>query len=347
MTTHEKTYGSDTPEYDYRLSIFEANAASVINHNDVYQRGLTTYTMSLDGPFADLTDQEFESLYLMEPQNCSATHTSSGPLPYTSDSLPKSVDWRTKGVVTPIKSQGNCGSCWTFSTTGTLEAHHCIATNKDCTHWTGLAEQQLVDCAGAFNNHGCEGGLPSQAFEYILYNGGVMTEESYKYTAKDDGYCKKLKPNNVGATVSGVFNISSLEEDEIVKAVAHKGPVSVAFEVSADFRFYSHGVYDSFNATTNQTVCNKDAQHVNHAVVAVGYGETMEDPPVPFHIIRNSWGNSWGMEGYFWMLRGENMCGISDCASFPLVPSTTNAPQKHHLRSKLDASSIANRKEIS
>jgi cathepsin H len=175
-----------------------------------------------------------------------------------------------------------------------------------------------------------------------------MTEESYKYTAKDDRYCKKLKPKNVGATVSGVFNISSLDEDGIVKAVAHKGPVSVAFEVSADFRFYSHGVYDSFNATTNQTVCNKDAQHVNHAVVAVGYGETTEeDPPVPFHIIRNSWGNTWGMEGYFWMLRGENMCGISDCASFPLVPSTWNAPHKKHLRTKPDSSSIADRKEIS
>jgi cathepsin H len=344
MATHQKTYESDTDtsEIDYRLSVFPANAATVMNHNDAHQRGLTTYTMSLDGPFADLTDQEFESLYLMAPQNCSATHVSSGPLPYTSDSLSKSVDWRTKSVVTPIKSQGDCGSCWTFSTTETLEAHHCIAMKKDCTHWTGLAEQQLVDCAGAFNNHGCEGGLPSQAFEYIHYSGGIMTEESYNYTAKDDGYCKKVKPESVGATVSGVFNISSLDEDEIIKAVAHKGPVSVAFEVTADFRFYRHGVYDSFNATTNQTVCNKDAQHVNHAVVAVGYGETMDgDSPVPFHIIRNSWGNTWGMEGYFWMLRGQNMCGISDCASSPLVPSTTNAPQKKYLRTDPDWKEIS------
>merc|ERR1740138_305703 len=93
--------------------------------------------------------------------------------------LPDSVDWRTKGVVTPVKNQGGCGSCWTFSTTGTLEAHHCIKHKQDCTAWTGLAEQQLVDCAGAFDNHGCDGGLPSHAFEYIRWNGGLDTEESY------------------------------------------------------------------------------------------------------------------------------------------------------------------------
>ena len=199
------------------------------------------------------------------------------------------MDWRTQGVVTPIKSQGHCGSCWTFSTSGTLEAHYCIAHNKDCTHWKGLAEQQLVDCAGDFNNHGCSGGLPSQAFEYIHYSGGMALEESYKYKAKD-GVCHEIDRRDIGAKVRGVHNISTGDEDGLVRAVAKIGPVAVAFDVSPDFRLYSHGVYDSFNATTNQTMCLKDPQHVNHAVVAVGYGETMEDTPVPYHIIRNSWG---------------------------------------------------------
>ena len=238
------------------------------------------------------------------------------------------MDWRTKGVVTPVKSQEGCGSCWTFSTTGALEAHHCIATGEDCTHWTGLSEQQLVDCAGAYNNHGCSGGLPSQAFEYIRYRGGISTEEAYGYEGRD-GDCRRVRRRDIGATVRGVFNVTSFDEDEIVAAVAEVGPVSVAYQVSPDFRFYSHGVYDSFNATENRTMCQKDSQHVNHAVVVIGYGETVEDPPVPFYIIRNSWGNTWGMEGYFWMVRGQNMCGISDCASYPLVERRQNLRTKN------------------
>ena len=305
LARHSKSYeySADPTEYDRRLSIFATNLGVVQRHNAAYEAGHTSYAMSVDGPFADLTDEEFTALYLMEGQNCSATtHVSSGPVPDSHDDefvsgddesddldLPKAVDWRTQGVVTPVKSQGHCGSCWTFSTSGTLEAHYCISHNKDCTHWKGLAEQQLVDCAGDFNNHGCSGGLPSQAFEYIHYHGGMALEESYKYKAQD-GVCHDIDRRDIGAKVRGVHNISTGDEDGIVKAVARHGPVAVAFDVSPDFRLYSHGVYDSFNATTNQTMCLKDPLHVNHAVVAVGYGETMEDNPVPYHIIRNSWG---------------------------------------------------------
>ena len=293
LERHSKPYTveSDPTEYNRRLAIYATNLNIVRRHNVAYERGYTSYAMSIDGPFADLTDDEFSTLYLMEGQNCSATHVSSGPVPDESSDLdlPRAMDWRTQGVVTPIKNQGHCGSCWTFSTSGTLEAHYCITHNKDCAHWKGLAEQQLVDCAGDFNNHGCSGGLPSQAFEYIHYNGGMALEESYKYKAKD-GVCHEIDRRDIGAKVRGVHNISTGDEDGIVRAVAKHGPVAVAFDVSPDFRLYSHGVYDSFNATTNQTMCLKDPQHVNHAVVAVGYGETMDDTPVPYHIIRNSWG---------------------------------------------------------
>ena len=238
--------------------------------------------------------------------------------------LPKSVDWRTRGVLTPIKNQQHCGSCWTFSTTGTLEAHTCIHNPMlDCTQWTGLAEQQLLNCASAFDNNGCNGGLPSHAFEYIKYAGGIDTEESYPYQANDQGPCQ-VSEDEYGARVAEVYNITSKDEDDLATAIADVGPVSVAYQVSPDFRFYSHGVYDSFNATTNQTMCKSDSQSVNHAVVAVGFGETEATeahPSVPFFIVRNSWSTSWGMEGYFWILRGQNLCGISDCASFPIVPT--------------------------
>ena len=216
-----------------------------------------------------------------------------------------------------------CGSCWTFSTSGTLEAHTCLNNpDLDCTTWTGLAEQQLLDCAGDFDNHGCNGGLPSHAFEYIKYAGGMDSEEAYPYIAKENDSCQ-LSPLGFAAEVAQIYNITSGDEDDLTTAIAAAGPVSVAYQVSPDFRFYSHGVYDSFNATTNHTMCKSDAMSVNHAVVAVGYGETeaaKDMPSVPYYIIRNSWSTAWGMEGYFWIKRGENLCGISDCASYPIVP---------------------------
>eukprot|EP00536_Pseudo-nitzschia_multiseries_P011574 jgi/Psemu1/289775/fgenesh1_pg.402_\ len=239
--------------------------------------------------------------------------------------------------MTPVKDQGMCGSCWTFSTSGCLEAHTCLAYNKDCTHWHGLAEQQLLDCAGNFNNFGCNGGLPSQAYEYIFYNGGMDLETSYEYKASDsDGTCKAAM-GTVGAKVAAVFNITSGSEDDLVTAVANVGPVSIAYQVSPDFRFYQHGVYDSYNATTHSTMCHNQKTDVNHAVVAVGLGTTApakhnhdDSGGIPYYIVRNSWGTSWGMEGHFWMKRGENLCGVSDCASFPIVPKAKDKYKYAH-----------------
>ncbi|CAB9526558.1 Senescence-specific cysteine protease SAG39 [Seminavis robusta] len=333
LSVHSKSYSNNTSnldEWKHRFSIFQENARLVQRHNDAFAKGETSFTMTIDGPFADLTDQEFTQLYLMDSQDCSATHRSSGKLHTASidstiDSGPYDIDWRTKGILTAVKNQGACGSCWTFSTTGCLEAHTCLAQNRDCTHWLGLAEQQLVDCAQDFNNHGCNGGLPSQAYEYIKYNGGIDLETSYLYVAnKTDGTCK-AKDFTIGAQVAGVYNITSRDEDDLMHAIATLGPVSIAYQVSPDFRLYQHGVYDSYNATTKKIMCKSDNHHVNHAVVAVGMGQTAKTkdlPVTPFYIVRNSWGTSWGMEGHFWMKRGENLCGVSDCASFPLVPKT-------------------------
>jgi cathepsin H len=169
--------------------------------------------------------------------------------------------------------------------------------------------------------------LPSQAFEYIKYSGGLEFETSYPYEANETGTCSACSgcEDMQVAKVQEVFNITSGDEDDLQHAVATLGPVSVAYQVSPDFRLYSHGVYDSFNATTNQTMCHDTPMDVNHAVVAVGLDKTANG--VPFYIIRNSWGTSWGMEGHFWIKRGENLCGLSDCASFPLVP---NVEKKGH-----------------
>jgi cathepsin H len=214
-------------------------------------------------------------------------------------------DWRPEGIVSVVKNQAHCGSCWTFSTTGALEAAHAQATGK----MVLLSEQQLVDCAGDFNNFGCGGGLPSQAFEYIRYNGGLDTEEAYPYDAKD-GTCKFLD-NKVGAKVYDVVNITEGAENELKHAVATLRPVSVAFEVINSFRLYKSGVFSDPD-------CHDSPQTVNHAVLAVGFG--VDENGTPYWIIKNSWGADWGINGYFHMEMGKNMCGIATCAAYPVVP---------------------------
>ncbi|XP_041997511.1 cysteine proteinase 3-like [Salvia splendens] len=290
-----KTYES-SEEIERRFHVFSDNLRIIRAHNT---KGLS-YSMGLN-EFSDLTWDEFKNHRLGAAQNCSATKTGNHKL--THSVLPDSKDWRESGIVSPVKSQGGCGSCWTFSSTGALEAAYAQAYGKSIS----LSEQQLVDCAGAFNNFGCSGGLPSQAFEYIKYNGGLETEAAYPYTAKD-GVCK-FSSENVAVKLLDSVNITLGAEDELKHAVALVRPVSVAFEVVAGFRNYKSGVYTS-------TTCGSDPKDVNHAVLAVGYGV---EKGVPYWLIKNSWGADWGDNGYFKMEMGKNMCGVATCASYPIV----------------------------
>ncbi|XP_048828969.1 pro-cathepsin H [Brienomyrus brachyistius] len=295
MSQYNRAY--DLEEFYYRLQIFTENKKKIDRHN----AGNHKFTMGLN-QFSDMTFAEFKKSFLLtEPQNCSATKgghmTRDGP-------YPDSVDWRKKGnYVTPVKNQGSCGSCWTFSTTGCLESVTAISTGK----LPLLSEQQLVDCAQAFNNHGCNGGLPSQAFEYIKYNKGLMTEDDYPYTGRD-GTCK-FNPGKAAVFIKEVVNITKYDEMEMVDAVARLNPVSLAYEVTSDFMHYKDGIYTS-------TECHNTTDMVNHAVLAVGYGE---DNGTPYWIVKNSWGANWGQEGYFYIERGKNMCGLAACSSYPLL----------------------------
>ncbi|KAF6162437.1 hypothetical protein GIB67_017325 [Kingdonia uniflora] len=257
------------------------------------------YSLALN-QFADMSWEEFRSQKLGAAQNCSATrgnHKLAGVL------LPEKKDWREEGIVSPVKNQGHCGSCWTFSSTGALEAAYKQLFGKV----VSLSEQQLVDCAKPFNNFGCNGGLPSQAFEYIKYSGGLETEDAYPYTGVN-GICRHSS-ENVAVKVVDSVNITQGAEDELKDAVAFVRPVSVAFEVVNGFKLYSGGVYTS-------TTCGSDPMDVNHAVLAVGYG--VEDG-IPYWLIKNSWGVDWGDNGYFKMEMGKNMCGVATCASYPIV----------------------------
>lgn len=295
MALHNKVYSMQ--EFNQRLQIFTENKRRIDKHNE----GNHSFTMGLN-QFSDMTFAEFRKRFLWsEPQNCSATK---GSYIRTNSPRPDSIDWRKKGnYVTPVKNQGSCGSCWTFSTTGCLESVTAINTGK----LVPLSEQQLVDCAQDFNNHGCNGGLPSQAFEYIKYNKGLMTESAYPYKAYDDK-CK-YKPELAAAFVKNVVNITAYDEKGMEDAVATHNPVSFAFEVTSDFMLYSSGVYSSSR-------CHTTTDKVNHAVLAVGYGS---DNGTPYWIVKNSWGPDWGQDGYFLIARGKNMCGLAACSSFPEV----------------------------
>ncbi|KAK6944738.1 Cathepsin propeptide inhibitor domain (I29), partial [Dillenia turbinata] len=224
-------------EIKLRFQVFSENLKLIRSTN---KKGLP-YKLAVN-QFADLTWEEFQRHRLGAAQNCSATLKGSHKL--SNVILPEVIDWREIGIVSPVKDQGHCGSCWTFSTTGALEAAYAQAFGNGIS----LSEQQLVDCAGAFNNFGCHGGLPSQAFEYIKYNGGLDTEEAYPYTAKD-GECK-YSSENVGVQVLDSVNITLGAEDELKDAVGTVRPVSVAFEVVGGFRFYSEGVYTSDSCGT-------------------------------------------------------------------------------------------------
>ncbi|KAL7136864.1 hypothetical protein ABFS83_10G058200 [Erythranthe nasuta] len=292
---YRKSY-EDAEEIQRRFGIFSENLRMIRSHN---KKGLS-YTMGVN-EFTDMTWEEFRKHMLGAAQNCSATTKGNHKL--TDVALPESKDWRETDIVSPVKNQGHCGSCWTFSTTGALEAAYAQAFGKGIS----LSEQQLVDCAGAFNNFGCHGGLPSQAYEYIKFNGGLDTEDAYPYTAKN-GDCK-YSSENVGVRVLDSVNITMGAEDELKHAVAFARPVSVAFEVVSGFRAYKSGVYTS-------TTCGNSPMDVNHAVLAVGYGV---ENGVPYWLIKNSWGADWGDNGYFKMEMGKNMCGVSTCASYPVV----------------------------
>jgi len=297
-TTHAKVYSAS--EEVVRRAIFEQHVQRIAQHNLEHDLGLHTYTLGIN-QFADLTHEEFKSIFL-RPFKHSASSGASTFLPPQNVKLPDSVDWRPKGYVTEIKDQGQCGSCWAFSTTGSLEGQWFKKTGK----LISLSEQQLVDCSTKYGNEGCNGGLMDQGFQYIK-DFGEETEAAYPYKARDQK-CKYDK-TKVVANDTGFTDVTSGSEDDLQSAVATIGPISVAIDASQDsFQLYKSGIY-------NEPDCS--STELDHGVLAVGYGAQGSKN---FWIVKNSWGTSWGMKGYIMMSRNvDNQCGIATAASYPLV----------------------------
>jgi len=298
---HTKKYSSS--EESLRRLIWEENLKRVALHNLEAAMGKHTYTLAMN-EFADLSGEEFAKIVLgscVIPKRNSTGAATFLKSPFIT--LPTSVDWRDKNLVTPIKDQKQCGSCWAFSTTGSLEGQHSKKTGK----LVSLSEQQLVDCSGKFGNFGCMGGLMDNAFRYIKANGGIDTEASYPYEARD-GHCR-FKPADIGATVAGYTDVPEGDEAALTQAIATVGPISVAIDASHfSFQLYHTGVYYEKRCSSTR---------LDHGVLAVGYGtEDGQD----FYWVKNSWGLSWGQKGYIKMARNRNNnCGIATQSSYPLV----------------------------
>ena len=204
--------------------------------------------------FADLTSEEFGAKHLGLQNNIEITSKCTGSQAPV-DNLPTEVNWDTKGAVTPIKNQGQCGSCWAFSTTGSLEGAHFKATSK----LSSFSEQQLVDCSSSYKNQGCNGGLMDQAFWYVKDN-GITLEGTYPYKGVG-GSCKYNAATDKAWIISDCTDVTANKEQALVAAIAQQ-PVSVAIEANhLSFQLYKKGVYSGLCGTS-----------LDHGVLAVGYG---------------------------------------------------------------------------
>jgi C1A family cysteine protease len=269
----DKSYS--VPEFFKRYAVFKDNYADIVAHNN----GNHTWTMGVN-QFSDLTAEEFEAIYLR------------GLLPYEAplsmqqyvETLAGEKDWRKDGAVTPVKNQAQCGSCWAFSTTGAIEGWDQI---KGKGQVKSLSEQQLVDCSGSTGNQGCNGGWPKWALTYLEKNGGSCDQQSYPYTGRD-GSCKKTCTPVVKMSAHKELN----NENQLTDAI-EASPISIAITASSAFQSYKTGIFTG-----------SCPGQVNHAVLLTGYGTQGSD----YWWIKNSWGASWGDQGYIRFPRGQNKC---------------------------------------
>lgn len=292
MHAHSRTYAHDS--FRVKYNTFKTNV-DIVDANNAQNNGMT---LALN-KFADLSSAEFKAYYTgLLPQTAK---NGAEQVIDSSIEIPTSVDWRSKGAVTPVKNQGQCGSCWSFSTTGSLEGLHFIKTNS----LLSFSEQQLVDCSQSYGNDGCDGGLMDYAFEYVAAK-GIELESTYPYTA-EDGTCQYVASKTVYKN-KAYTDVKTNSPVALETAIAQQ-PVSVAVEADQSaWQLYSSGVILPSHCGTQ----------LDHGVLAVGYGSA---DGKDVYIVKNSWGADWGLKGYVYLERtkanGAGTCGIQMQPSYP------------------------------
>ncbi|NXT88093.1 CATS protein, partial [Anhinga rufa] len=299
----KKTYGKEyrhKKEEGDRRATWERNLRLVTLHNLEHSLGLHSYELGMNH-LGDMTSEEVAALLTglnVAPRpNQTFTYR-----PQPGSRVPDTVDWREKGCVTDVKNQGACGSCWAFSAVGALEAQVKLKTGK----LVSLSAQNLVDCSMMYGNKGCNGGWRTRAFQYIIDNQGIDSDDSYPYRAQD-GACR-YNLTARAATCSRYVELPHGDEATLKDAVANVGPISVGIDASQPtFFLYKAGIY-------HDPSCS---QVTNHAVLVIGYGSLDGED---YWLVKNSWGVHFGDQGYIRMARNRgNHCGIASYGVYPQI----------------------------
>jgi KDEL-tailed cysteine endopeptidase len=293
----KKVY-SNINEVERRFTIFKDNLKTITTHNSLLHQN---FTLGIN-QFTDLLPEEFKAQYTTNIDTKIGVNYGCTTFTNSITNVPISIDWRKKNAVTSVKDQGQCGSCWAFSSTGAAEGAWAIKTGN----LIDLSEEQLVDCATGmqYGSHGCNGGQMEGAFKYLIQNGQCDLSE-YPYNPDKTSDCKSCTQV---AHFESCYNVKPNDQNSLKGAVAQQ-PVSVAIEADTRyFQSYSGGILDSPSCGTT----------LDHGVLIVGYGE---ENGLKYWLLKNSWSTTWGEEGYFRLQRSDSIndpgiCGVAMDPSF-------------------------------
>jgi cathepsin F len=313
MKDYGKSYSS-IEEMTQKYQVFKKNyLAAKLQYEEMDSKEELSYGAS---EFMDMTPEEFEKQYLTLKGNEVPTDyevyyhgnqtenteefLKNRNLQEQSEEIPESFDWRTKGAVSPVRTQGGCGSCWAFSSISNIESQYFIKYGV----LPNLSEQQLIDCDSS--NSGCSGGIIHYAFNHIRLNGGLVPESKYSYLGFNS-YCK-FNPNDVVVKVKA-YQMAGTMDEEIIKEMLYKqGPLAITINART-LQYYTGGIINLPYAYCPYAP--------NHGVNLVGYG--VSTTGLKYWIVRNTWGAYWGEGGYFRIARGRGLCGVNAYISTAII----------------------------